>query len=110
MAIRLASAVGQQRENVGILGDLDAIVANTGKGINDNLQAEREANKKAAEKEQAYKDAIALNLKVKPIEEATPEDRKEYEDYVTKGVSDIMIAKANPKVSGAELEKMQRVS
>ena len=107
MAIRLASAIGEQRDKNPYEGMGDAI-AKQGAGIVDALGKNIVKKEKAAAEEQALKKLISRSIKVKPLDNALPKDRQEYEDYANQGVYEISKASLDKKVRPAELEKMQR--
>ena len=105
MAIRLASAIGQQREPIGILGGVDDAINKTGDAIQADLDRKAEAAAKKKDQEQKYKDAIAASVSVDPLDKAFPEEKKEYEVYLTNGMADIAVAAADPNVTPAQLKK-----
>ena len=107
MAIRLASAIGEQRDKNPYEGMGDAI-AKQGAGIVDALGKNIAKKEKAAAEEQDLKKLISRSIKVKPLDNALPKDRQEYEDYANQGVYEISKASLDKKVRPAELEKMQR--
>jgi hypothetical protein len=108
MAIRLASAIGEQRENVDVFGGLAGIISKTG----DALQAQREEKRREAEKkadqEQKLKDAIAASTDFTPLVNVHPNDREKDLQFKQKEYNAIMVAAADPKVTRSQLEKMQR--
>ena len=108
MAIRLASAIGEQRENVDVFGGLAGIISKTG----DALQAQKEQKRKEAankaDQEQKYKDAIAASTDFTPLVDVHPNDREKDLQFKQKNYNAIMIAAADPKVTRSQLEKMQR--
>jgi hypothetical protein len=105
MAIRLASAIGQQREPIGILGGLDDAINKTGDAIQADLDRKAAAAAKKAAQDQKFKNAIAKTLKTEPLDKAFPEEKKEYEDVLTKGVLDYAVMQQDPNVTPSELKK-----
>jgi len=107
MAIKLASAIGEQRKPIDVLGGLGDTIGKTGdaiiKGINDKNERER----KKAEQEQKLKDLLASNTKITPPERAVPEQAAEYENFAKEGDFQIRKASLDPKTTLAQLEKMQ---
>jgi hypothetical protein len=108
MAIKLASAIGEQRKPVDVLGGVGDAIGKVGdtiiKGINDGKERER----KKAEQDQAYKDAIVANMNIKPLENVRAEDRAEYENFVKSKMGDLIIASKDRNVSKGQIEQMQR--
>jgi hypothetical protein len=105
MAIRLASAIGEQRKNVDVFGGLDDIISKTGDAIQAVNKEKRDAAAKKADQEQKLKDAIAKTFKTEPLDKAFPEEKKEYEDVLTKGVLDYAVMQQDPNVTPSELKK-----
>jgi len=107
MAIKLASAIGEQRKPIDVLGGLGDTIGKTGdaiiKGINDKNERER----KKAEQDQKLKDLLASNTKITPPERAVPEQAAEYETFAKEGDFQIRKASLDPKTTLAQLEKMQ---
>ena len=108
MAIRLASAIGQQREPIGILGGLDEAVNKTGDDIQAIQQRKAAEEARRKEQEQKMRDEIIANVKTPPpSSDMHPDDWARRDEYAKNGLADLIIAK-NSGVSNAELEKRQR--
>lgn len=105
MAIRLASAIGQQREPIGILGGLDDAINKTGDAIQaKQKEAAKEAAKKA-DQDQQYKDAVLASIEVKAPDKAFPEQKQEYENFAKGAMAELLVMSKDPKASRAELKK-----
>lgn len=107
MAIRLASAIGQQREPIGILGGLDEAINKTGDAIAEGIKAQNAEKAKKADQEQKLKDAIAASTDFTPLVNVHPNDREKDLQFKQKGYNAIMIAAADPKITRSQLEKIQ---
>lgn len=103
--IRLASAIGEQREPIGILGGLDDAVNKTGDAIQAGQQRKSAEEAKKREQEQRLKDAIAGTVKIEPLDKAFPEEKKEYEDFATKKMAEYFVMTQDPKVTPSQLKK-----
>lgn len=106
-SIKLASAIGQQREPIGILGGLDDAINKTGDAFQADQLRKSEAAAKKKDQEQKLKEAIAATVVVDPLDKAFPEEKKEYEEYSTKGIADIIVAANDPSITPAQLKKMK---
>ena len=78
MAIRLASAIGEQRKPMSPFEGLSDVIAKTGSDINEGIKAKREAEAKKTALNQSAKDAISRSIKTDPVS-GVPEEVKEYE-------------------------------
>jgi len=89
MAIRLASAIGQQREPIGILGGLDDAINKTG----DAIQAanQRKAAEEAKKRDAALQAAINIDTDI----DAMKEDNEVYKQTAKKLISDTFNLYAN---------------
>ena len=105
MAIRLASAIGQQREPISILGGVDDAINKTGDAIQADLDRKADAAAKKKDQDQKLKDAIAKTLKTEPLDKAFPEEKKEYDDLLTKGVLEYAVMQQDPNVTPSELKQ-----
>lgn len=105
MAIRLASAIGQQREPVGILGGVDDAINKTGDAIQADLDRKADAAAKKKDQEQRLKDAIAKTLVTEPLDKAFPEEKKEYDDLLKKGVLEYAVMQQDPNVTPSQLKQ-----
>ena len=107
MAIRLASAIGEQRENVDVFGGLAGIISKTG----DALQAQKEQKRKEAankaDQEQKLKDAIAASTDYETID-AHPEDNEKYKKDGEEGIFNIIKMSHTPGVTSAQLAEERR--
>jgi hypothetical protein len=87
MAIRLASAIGQQREPIGILGGVDDAINKTGDAINS-----ANAAKKAAERRESRERDMALDSALSSISttiDAVPKDQETYRQTAAQGASEL---------------------
>lgn len=108
MAIGLASAIGQQREPIGILGGLDDAINKTGDAIQaDQLRSAAEAKRKA-EQDQQYKDLVAATLKTRSLEGVRTEDWEEDQKFQKEGFADILLSSKDQNVTKAQLEQKLR--
>ena len=103
--IGLASAVGSQREPIGILGGLDEAINKTGDAIQADQLRKSEAEAKKKDQEQRLKDAYQASVVVDPLDKAFPEEKKEYEDFAKRGMAEIAIAASDPNITPSELKK-----
>jgi len=108
MAIRLASAIGEQRENVDVFGGLAGIISKTGDALQAQKEEKRKEAAKKADQEQKLKDAIAASTDFTPLVNVHPNDREKDLQFKQKGYNAIMIAAADPKITRSQLEKIQR--
>ena len=108
MAIRLASAVGSQREPIGILGGLDEAINKTGDAIQADQLRKSEAAAKKKDQEQRMKDAILGSLDVTTLEDVHPDDRAEDVNYKKEQFAKIAIASHDPNVTSSQLQQMHR--
>ena len=108
MAIRLASAVGSQREPIGILGGLDEAINKTGDAIQADQLRKSEAAAKKKDQEQRMKDAILGSLDVTTLEDVHPDDRAEDVNYKKEQFAKIAIASNDPNVTSSQLQQMHR--
>lgn len=108
MAIKLASAVGSQREPIGILGGLDEAINKTGDAIQADQVRKSEAEAKKKDQEQKYKDAILGSLDVTTLEDVHPDDRAEDVNYKKEQFAKIAIASNDPNVTPSQLQQMHR--
>lgn len=106
--IKLASAIGQQRDNISVFGGLgDAIGKIGGNLVEAEAKKSAEAAKRKAQ-EQKMRDEILANVKTPPPSgDMHPDDWAEREDFAKNGYADLVIAK-NSGASNAELERKQR--
>jgi len=108
MAIKLASAVGSQREPIGILGGLDEAINKTGDAIQADQLRKSEAAAKKKDQEQRMKDAILGSLDVTTLEDVHPDDRAEDVNYKKEQFAKIAIASHDPNVTSSQLQQMHR--
>lgn len=108
MAIRLASAIGQQREPIGILGGVDDAINKTGDAIQADQLRKSEAAAKKKDQEQRMKDAILGRLDVTTLEDVHPDDRAEDVNYKKEQFAKIAIASHDPNVTSSQLQQMHR--
>lgn len=108
MAIKLASAIGEQRQPIGILEGLDAAINKTGDAIQAEQQRQKAEAAKKAEQEQRLKDLLASHTNITPPEKALLEQRAEYENFAKEGDFQIKKAALDPNVTPMQLEKMQK--
>lgn len=103
MAIRLASAIGQQREPIGILGGLDDAINKTG----DAIQAanQRKAAEEAKKRDAALQAAINIDTDIN----ALPEDNKRYNQAAKKMIGEALMLSANGASPSQLLEKKREI-
>lgn len=106
--IGLASAVGSQREPIGILGGLDEAINKTGDAIQADQLRKSEAAAKKKDQEQRMKDAILGSLDVTTLEDVHPDDRAEDVNYKKEQFAKIAIASHDPNVTSSQLQQMHR--
>jgi len=106
MAIRLASAIGEQRKPIDVLGGVGDAIGKVGdtiiKGINDGKAKEA----KRAEQDQKFKEALLNDIEVGAID-ALPEQQMEYENFAKNGYTQIMQAAYDPKMTSSQIKKMK---
>jgi len=105
MAIRLASAVGQQRTPVDMYGGIGDAINKTGDAIQADMLRKQEADAKKKDQEQKYKDAIAATIEVTPPDRAFPEQKQEYETFAKRGVAELLAMSADPNKTPSEIKK-----
>lgn len=106
--IRLASAIGEQRKPIDVLGGIDEAISKTGDAIIKGINDRNERDRKKAEQDQKLKDLLASNTKITPPERAVPEQAAEYENFAKEGDFQIRKAALDPKTTPMQLEKMQQ--
>jgi hypothetical protein len=108
MAIRLASAIGQQREPISILGGVDEAINKTGDAIQADLDRKAEAAAKKKDQEQKYKDIVSSNLQTRSLTDVRTEDWEEDQKFQKEGISRILAASADPNTTKSQLDKELR--
>jgi hypothetical protein len=109
MAIRLASAIGQQREPISILGGVDEAINKTGDAIQADLDRKAEAAAKKKDQEQKYKDIVSSNLQTRSLTDVRTEDWEEDQKFQKEGIARILAASADPNTTKSQLDKELRV-
>jgi len=107
MAIRLASAIGSQREPISILGNVAEGLNKTGDAIAEGIKAQNAEKAKKADQEQKLKDAIAASTDYDPIN-AHPEDNEKYRKDGEEGVFNIIKMSHTAGVTSAQMAEAQR--
>lgn len=107
MAIRLASAIGEQRKPMSPFEGLSDVIAKTGSDINEGIKAKREAEAKKTALNQSAKDAISRSIKTDPVS-GVPEEVKEYETYIQQGFETLFGLRNDPSVTPDQYEKAAR--
>lgn len=108
MAIRLASAVGQQRTPVDMYGGIGDAINKTGDAIQADLLRSAEAAAKKAAQEQQYKDLVAASLKPRSLEGVRSEDWEEDQKFQKEAIADILLSSKDPNVPKAQIEQKQK--
>jgi len=103
MAIRLASAIGEQRSVNPYEGLGDAITKAAG-GVGDAFAKKQAEEAKKQAQEQKLKDAYMNLIKVE-APTGTAEQKAEYENFGKNIIAELMIMRENKKVSAAAFEK-----
>jgi hypothetical protein len=103
--IRLASAIGEQRRPIDVLGGLDDAINKAGDAIQAEQVRKAEAAAKKKDQEQKYKDAIAATIEVTPPDRAFPEQKQEYETFAKRGVAELLAMSADPNKTPSEIKK-----
>lgn len=107
MAIRLASAVGQQRTPTDMYGGLDSAINKTGDALQADLERSADAAAKKAGQDQRLKDLLASNVVITPPDRAVPEDQEYYKNFAQEGLFQIQKAALDPNVNPTQLEQMK---
>jgi hypothetical protein len=89
MAIRLASAIGQQREPIGIFGGVDDAINKTGDAIQAANREKR--NEEAKKRDAALQAAINIDTNI----DAMKDDNEKYKQTANKLVSEVFTLYAN---------------
>jgi len=108
MAIRLASAIGEQREKVDVFGGLAGIIAKTGSDINEAAKARREAEAKKADQEQKYKDAVLATTTFEPLTDVHPKDREKDLAEKKAAFADLVVSSTDPNITKAQFDEKKR--
>lgn len=108
MAIRLASAVGQQRTPVDMYGGIGDAINKTGDAIQADMLRKQEAEAKKAKQDQDYKDLIAATLKTRSLDKVRTEDWEEDQKFQKEGMADILLSSKDPNITKSQLDQKQR--
>jgi hypothetical protein len=108
MAIRLASAIGQQREPISILGGVDEAINKTGDAIQADLDRKAEAAAKKKDQEQKYKDIVSSNLQTRSLTDVNTKDWEEDQNYQKEGIARVLAVSADPNATKSQLDKELR--
>jgi len=108
MAIRLASAIGQQRTPVDMYGGIGDAINKTGDAIQAQQIEKAKAAAKKADQDQQYKDLVAATLKPRSLEGVRTEDWEEDQKFQKEGFADILLSSKDQNVTKAQLEQKLR--
>jgi len=108
MAIRLASAIGEQRSPIAVFGGLDDAINKTGDAIQAGQAERAKAAAKKADQEQQYKDLVAATLKPRNLEGVRSEDWEEDQKFQKEAFADILLASKDSNVTKAQLEQKHK--
>jgi hypothetical protein len=108
MAIRLASAIGQQRTPVDMYGGIGDAINKTGDAIQAQQIEKAKAAAKKAEQDQQYKDLVAATLKPRSLEGVRREDWEEDQAFQKEGLADILLSSKDQNVTKAQIEQKQK--
>jgi hypothetical protein len=104
MAIKLASAIGSQREPIGILGGVDDIIKGTGDAISKEMADKKKRDEAEEAKREASLNEFAKNVNVAVM--ASPQDTERYNQNVQKSLAE-MQEMYNNKTPKGEMVRRQ---
>jgi hypothetical protein len=108
MAIRLASAVGQQRTPVDMYGGIDDAINKAGDAIQAEQVRKAEAAAKKKDQEQKYKDAVLATTTFEPLTDVHPKDREKDLAEKKAAFADLVVSSTDPNITKAQFDEKKR--
>jgi hypothetical protein len=108
MAIRLASAVGQQRTPVDMYGGIDDAINKAGDAIQADQVRKAEAAAKKKDQEQKYKDAVLATTTFEPLTDVHPKDREKDLAEKKAAFADLVVSSTDPNITKAQFDEKKR--